>query len=570
MIKLQDDILYKRITSKYPTPIAQTCRNLFECSEDISPESIDEIFDSIWFFAGSVAAAKYLATGAPSLKINLFLMSSIRFINCERWIKAFELMLPEFTRNEFMLPFLELYRATYAVSESPVEKYYSFRKRVKNTGIPADPAEILKIRQDIIQLLESISFLKNYTLISCDETGTFNLKGVEKQSIEKQPELTPGQVMLINMETGEGLSLYPFIKPSDNKSGIEYTDFRQDQNAYREIIKNPFFLKDIKEYQNLLAARPVFEKSEQNGTLHVSFDDLKIPVEKALTDPDVRRILIEAPPGGGKTLLTSNFRNIFNKPGLHISDYYLEDDHLTTSIVIFSRFFYFTLNDCIETKHEFSGGKEEWKVFRDKVSRDFQKSGKQLVFVIDSMKPALSPFTGEKISIEQFLNMEIPNNIKIIMTTCPGIYPSSFDLRIPIMPLSIEQLNSYTGSEKSGEEKLGLWEFYGGQRGYINQAFQETYDPLKIPDSIARKFNELLFKYNYFNPVKRQIFRYLSGTKDMVTLQKMSMDMEISGFEILNLLSEIWPLIRFERKEDIVRYSLFIPAFAEFIQSYDK
>jgi hypothetical protein len=570
MVTAQDDILFERIIDQYPTPIAQACKKLFDCRNNISPGMVDEVFNSIWFFAGSVAAAQYILMEAPSLKINLFLMSSIRFINCEKWIKAFEMMIPEFIGKDFMMPFLMLYRTAFAAPGNILEKYQAFRKRMRITSLPVDNIEVYKIYQEVLNLLESISFLKDYTLFTCDNTGSFYLKGLEKIRIEEKSGLSPGQVVLMNAKTGESLSLNPFVKPSENALGIVYTDFKQDQESYKEIIKTPSFLRDIREYQNLLAARPVFDKNEKQLPLLISFDDIKDTLEKALLTSDIRRILLESPPGGGKTLLTANLRQIINKPDLYIADYYLEQDHLTTSIAIFSRFFYYTINDCLGNPYEFSGRKEEWKEFRDKIMRDFLKSGKNLVFVIDSIGSALLPFPGEKVSIEQFLNMEIPNNVKIVMTTRTGVYPESFDSRIQIPPVDTEQLINNTDKGISAEKISKLCEFYGGQRGYINRVLQENVeDPVKIPDSIARQFNELIFSYGYFDPVKGQVFRYLSRIKEPVTLQKISMDLEISGFEIMNLLSGIWPLVKFE-SSDTVRYALFIPAFAKFIQDYDN
>jgi hypothetical protein len=71
MTAVQEDFLVDKVLNQYPTPIAYNCKALFDDNSDLAFETVNAAFDSIWYFAGAVAAAQYLKTGVSSLKADL-------------------------------------------------------------------------------------------------------------------------------------------------------------------------------------------------------------------------------------------------------------------------------------------------------------------------------------------------------------------------------------------------------------------------------------------------------------------------------------------------------------------
>jgi hypothetical protein len=570
---LSEETLKDRVLGDYPTPIALLCKTLFDEKTIPAVESVVKVFDTFWFLLGSIAASQYLAVGAPSLTVNLHILTSIRSINQEKWVRAFKKIIPELSDTPLLPGLLTFYREIFYRRNNPVYEFQKFKRRISIDYLPPDIFEIERAKVLLFEILEQSFFLSNLKLIACDETGIYLLKGCEKQEMVNPPPIRQDQVAIFEDNKKEAIILSPFLKPSSSKSGIKFSDFRKEQEAYRQLIRTKNITQDITIYQSLLSGKPIFKEDQKDKTLKISFSDIKDKIKTALDSKEIRNILIESKPGGGKTLLVSNIEEVIGTNNFIIAKYYLQSHNLTSSVTIFSKFLYQQLNNVLDKPYTIDPKGDEWKSLREKITQDFSKSGKRFLLVIDSIDIGTQCFDGEKYSIVEFLNSELPTNLKILMTTISGIYPNKFDVKITIPPLTWEQLD-HSVKDKHPKDKLEkLLNFYGGLRGYINEILNSNYPDLFseniIPEIIGKRFNNKLFQFDYFDPSREEIFRYLSTVKEPVTLQKISLDLDISSPIVLNHISKILPLLKVY-DDNGAKYNLFIPALSFFVRKFEK
>lgn len=569
MLDTGEKTLRQTILNEFPTPIAKACEVLFDSEK--KPRAVDVIkaYNLVWKFLGAVITANYLEAGAPSEKINLLLISSIRSITPRRWIYTIRQIIPEILSSLFIPEFMDFYRAVLAPSEGPIQELQKFEKRTAVKYISPDMFEINEALDQLLKLLGSLEFLKNFKLVvSGDEV--YKLQGVEPSKDDDPPPIKTGGIILAEVGGRQSLDLKLFLKWDQESRQIDFTDFKKDQDAYRQIIRIPNVSGGVKQYQQLLAGK--ITPPDRSENYNIPFEEVGEQLNQILQSQAIRRILVESYPGGGKTMLVHQIDQVLDTSDFFIARYYLEKGHLVTSTTIFSRFFYQKMNECLEKPLpvNFKGG--AWQDFKRKVSRNFAAGSRKMLLVVDSIDAGIEPFYGEKISVEEFLSVDFPTNLKIVMTTTTGRYPRRFDARVKLKPLKLSEAEKFFTTEHIESSRVNaFWNFYSGQRKYLAQAIKsETDNPENIPPEILKSFNYLLFDCNYFHPVREKIFKYLSGVDRPQSLQQIAKDIEISAPVILDHLKLMQPVIRVNQEKDRMIYSIFAPALADFIQNYDK
>lgn len=562
--------LKQHILSEYPTPIALLAREVFDMKTDNLCQNILNSYNYLWAFIGHLVLADYFRLGAPSAKHNLLLISTIRSMNTGRWIETVSGLLSIIREKTSIPELISLYRSNISADEDIQERLEKLAKRAQINYIPFDKREAAGYEANLLNLMENIGFLADYSIIFRREDGVFLLKGENGPvKLKKEPDINIGDVILCKRDGKKILTLSPFIVPSTDPGGIRFFDFKKDQESYKKFIRTPGIAGVVKEYQDILAGNPDFSKIEKSFPPDPPFPEISEKLEKALADPSCRRIVVEGKPGSGKTMLIAKLEKFVNPGRFHIIKYYLEDYSILTSTTIFTRFLYTHLNNLLDNplKPDFKGA--GWHQFKKKVLSSFVKSGKKAILAIDSINVAGRPTPGERVSIDEYLQMDLPGNLYIIFTTGTGDYPLRFDSRINMPCIQLKSARKLAGKSKIDDEQIREQvDRYGGNAGYIFQAINETEKAEgDLPGSIRQCFNDLLFRYDFFHPVREQVYRYLSVVEKPPTLQKIASELEIYTPVILRHLKEMLPVIKTESEKNVIKYKLFIPAFARYIKS---
>ncbi|MCD4785149.1 MAG: ATP-binding protein [Candidatus Eremiobacteraeota bacterium] len=562
--------LNKHILSEYPTPIIRLARKIFDKKTDNLCQDILNCYNYIWAFIGHLVLADYFRLDAPSNKHNLLLISTIRSMNTEKWIQTVRGLLNVIREKTSIPELISLYSSNISADEDLQIRLEKLAKRAQINYFPLDKREAAGYKANLLSLLENISFLAEYPIIFRREDGLFLLKGEDGPvKLEKESDLNVGDVILYNRNGEKILALSPFIVPSTEPGGIRFFDLKKDQESYRKFVRTPGIAGVVKEYQNILAGNPDFSKIEETFPPDPPFPEISEKLEKLLAEPTCRRILVEGHPGAGKTMLISRLEKFVDPDQFHIIKYYLKDYSILNSTTIFTRFLYTHLNNILDNplKPDFSGA--GWHQFRKKVLSAFVKSQKKAILAIDSVDVARKPAPGERVSIDEYLQMDFPRNLYIIFTARTGDYPLRFDSRINIPCIKLKSEETLSGESEIDYEQIQKQvRYYGGNAGYIFRAINETEKAEgDLPESIRRCFNDLLFRYNFFHPVREQVYRYLAAAEKPSTLQAMASDLEIYAPVILRHLKEMYPVIKTEPEKNIIKYGLFIPAFAQYIKS---
>jgi len=562
--------LRDRILSTYPSPIARACRELFRKKSKDSGKDVVKIFNLVWTFLGIIILADYIRLGSPSNNQNLRIISSIRSMNAEKWMELFKSLIPFLGEDPFIPELIYYFRSKVAPDEEILPKFERFRKRMAINYVPTDKYEVSRMRNLLFKMLDDLIFLSDYPIVSRTEVGTFILRGIsEMEEIKHIPGTADGDVGLLTPGGTGFLALSPFIVSSNDPSGINFVDFKKDVDSYRLFLSAPEVARIVKEYKRILMGLPDFSAIGVDFPENPPFSGLTDKLEAALANPLNRRILIEGHPGSGKTMLIARLEKFVDTSKYTILKYYMHVYHLLSSAPVFCRFFYVQLNNLLDRPHrvEFKG--EGWQKFQKLVTQDFEKSGKNVILAIDSIDLARYSSPDEKFGIPDFLQRELPSNLRIIMTGRSGDYPHCFDTRIQIPELKPEEVSFFIQRGIVDTQKLkSIFEYYEGSRGYIYCAFSEETEILgDIPRPVKQRFIDLLFRYNLFQPVKEKICRYLAEAKSPCSLEKMAEDLEIYKPVILNHLSEIMSILETQKKDDTQLYRLFIPSFAKYISS---
>jgi len=562
--------LRKHILSEYPTPIARLTKRIFDRKTKNYCQEILHGYNYIWTFMGHLILADYFRLGVPSPRHNILLISTVRSMNTHRWIEVFRGLLNVIGEKTSIPELMSLYRSCISADESLQERLEKLTKRTQMSYIPFDDREAAGYEVNLFKLLENIGFLAEYSIIMKREDGIFLLKGEDGPvKLKKEVDIKVNDVILCGKGGKKILTLSPFIVPSTNPDGVRFFDFRKDQESYKSFVRTPGIARVVKEYQNILAGKPDFTKTEENLPEDPPFPEMKNKIGKALSDPNCQRILIEGPPGSGKTMLIANLDRFIDIGKFNIIKYYLADYSILTSTTIFTRFLYIHLNNLLGKPHKPDFKGVGWHQFKKKVLSSFAKSGKKAILAIDSIDIAEKPLPGERVSIDEYIQMDLPKNLYILFTTRTGDYPLRFDTRITMPGIDINfamKLAGKTGFD--GEQIREKVNLYGGNAGYIFRAMDGSKSAdSNLPPYIKRCFVDLLFRYNIFHPVREQVCRYLAEAEKPPTLQQVAADLEIYAPVILKHFREMLPLIKTEPERSVIRYRLFIPAFADYVRS---
>ncbi|MFP4497655.1 MAG: hypothetical protein ACLFQV_05540 [Vulcanimicrobiota bacterium] len=557
------------VLNEFPTPIAMEASVLYDELFEVRPLNIKNIFNTTVLFIGNVLLANYLEEDVDSTDVNLFLVSSLKNMNTSSWINLINLIIPVLKNKIYIRKLGTFYRNVLCDPEGILQWFNRFTERVKVDYLPVDEYEINEARKKLTDYFSNIEFLKDVSLFTVTERGLLELKGVNPKEVQRKKSYQLGSVYLQDNEAEKTLRLNLLARPADNKWGLKFNNFLENRKDYKKVMQTKNLKQEIAEYRNLLGGKPRFEKKEL-----FSFDDLPLGgLQEQLTDAiegASRKILVESYPGGGKTLLVAGFERLFDISDFVIAKYYLEGNHLLSSTTLFSRFFYRQLNNCLEQPYPVYLEGKAWADFKARVSRDFVLSNKKLLLIVDSIEYGFKTFSREKTSIEEFLSYDFPGNLTILMTTRIGYYPRKFDLKIKIPDLTSNETEEFFADSGIPLGKIEeLNKFYGGQRGYLMDFMGDRLIQLdKIPERIIENFKGLLYRYNFFNPVREKIIRCIADNKRAISLNDIAGHIKIPAPIVLQHLNEIHPILRIQRKEEIFRYSLFIPAFADFIRNW--
>ena len=565
--------LKDRILHTYPTPVAQLCQEIFKKENENSARDIIKAFDFLWTFLGISVLSDYMRYNSPSKKQNIRLISSLRSMTPEKWIEEFKSLIPFLGEDPFIPDLIYYFRTKIAPNEDILNNFNRFRKRINLDYIPIDSFEIKKNKNRLINMLKEMSFLSKYTLMMATENGSYILKGISPpKKTDDFPGVKPGEVGLLSPDKSSFLNLSPFIVASANSTGIVFTNFFRDKTAYMKFVQNPAMISDFYEYKNIMLGKPDFSKLESRFSETPSFPGVREKLAKVLADRTGRRILIEGYPGSGKTMLTARIENFIDSSEFIIFKYYLEESHLLSSSAIFSRFFYTKLNSILDKPYTISFKGQEWKDFQKSVIGDFRKSGKKVIFVIDSIDIARNEFTNEQFGLYQFLQYDFPENLYLIMTTRTGDYPVRFDSRIKIHDIHLSETTGlFRESSVDGNDLLKAYNYYEGSRGYIFHSIIDKSEGFGgIPVSIRQRFIDLLFIYKIFHPIREKICTYLAKASSPCSLGEIAGDLEIYAPVIMKHLASIRPILKTEMGENELLYRLFVPAFAVYVKRLEK
>lgn len=565
--------LKNRILQTYPTPIAQLCQEVFKKENENSGRDIIKAFDFLWIFLGIVILSDYMRYNSPSKKQNIRLISSLRSMTVEKWMEEFRSLVPFLGEDPFIPDLINYFRTKIAPNEDILNNFSRFRKRINLDYIPIDSYEIKKNKNRLINMLKEMSFLSKYSLVIMTEQGSYILKGIsEMKKTEDFPGVKPGEVGILSPDRSSFLNLSPFITPSTDSSGIIFTNFFRDKTAYMNFVQNPAMVPDFYEYKNIMLGKPDFSKLESRFSDFPSFPGVQEKLAEVLASKSKRRILIEGYPGSGKTMLTARMEKFIDPSEFVIFKYYLEESHLLSSSAIFSRFFYTKLNSILEKPHTINFKGQEWKDFQKAVIGDFRKSGKRVVFVIDSIDIARHEFANEQFGLYQFLQYDFPENLYLIMTTRTGDYPVRFDARIKIQDIHLSETTGlFRESNIDGNELLKAYQYYEGSRGYIFHSIIDKSEGFGgLPVSIRQRFIDLLFIYKIFHPIREKICSYLSKASSPCSLAEIAGDLEIYAPVIMKHIASIRPILKMEMGENEPLYRLFVPAFAVYVKKLEK
>ncbi len=545
----------KSYIKEYPQPIAYSFK---KAVEEQSYQNIVKAFEDTISFVGSIVCADYIQRGASSSKVNMFIISKIRSIDTMGWIYLIKEISAELGGKLFLSNLMKFYRSIIAVYEAPLEKLLNFRKRCLKSKLKPDKFETKDALQELLKLLEALSFLKKVSLVANYNGKKILFRGIKTRTVEGL-SLTSGDVYLLN-EYGEKLKISPFLEIT-SESQVKFTNFRQNKKAYSEIIKIENISKSISQYKELLEGTHTFI-SKRDDVITSSFKDVVKTIETLLKEDKYQRILIESYPGGGLEYLISSLKEKEEFSSYSFIYIPIERGHLITSATVFSRLLYRQLNSLLEKPHPVELKGKAWVKFKESVLKGISQSSKNIVLFVESIDEGFSPFYGENLSVEKIIQRDFPPNIKILMTTKTGLYPKKFDVRLVVSPVKSNEFPLEEGTES-------LLDFYNGQRGYLKMALSEGVMPPHLPKGVLHQFNYLLFKFNFFHTIREQILRYMAGINKPVSLQKIASDLEISTPVVLEHLISLSPIVKCIYSERQM-YQIFMPSFSHFLRNYDR
>lgn len=558
----------QRITDKYPAPLAAGFNRCFGKGARGTGTELVEYYDYIMTFLGGIGAAEYIRQGAVSPRENLFLISSLRSMNTEKWVEVLRGTIPITGKDSNLPGLFELYRSGRFLGIDFTGRFEYFRRRAGLEFMPMDREETSVIESMIMDLLEGIGFLAKYSLITNMGGSSYLLRGSgDPAKTAPAGDAAPGTVVLVSPDKKKIINLSPFIIPSPDGKDIQFADFREDKNLYHQFIKIPAVALQVEEYKNILAGKPSFSEVEKTSAVDFLSPDFKQSLVKLIEYPSVQRIMVEAPPGGGKTMLIAGLDKILDTSRHKLIRYYLEDRSLICSTIVFSRFLYLELNRALPAPHKPVMTGEGWNNFRKNVINDIARSGQSIVIAVDAIDSAVTSNSGEKVTIDQYLKMKFPRNVTLLMTTRTGDYPCPFEAHLKMPVLSSEEIKALPGGESLDETQISLLlDDYGGNAGYIREILQEkSVGEKKLPELIVKSFREIISRYDLLCPIREKICRHLAISPEPVRVGRICGDLDIYISDIIDHIRAIQPILGVENPGYEEAYHLFIPAFSKYI-----
>lgn len=563
--RLTTDRLRTKVVHQYPLPLALLYARHFDKGGRFGGrDGIDMIYFTVSFLGGIILSA-YLKAGAPSPEDSLNIAASIKNMNIKKWVDLCKRLLPYIEPQNSIPEIFRFFAADKFFTPKLCKELAFFTDRIKVIHVPIDRSETIKMRSLVFKLFDKIDFLSVYSLVVHSKNKSFVLRGIgEAKPIDNFKAVEDG-VYLITHDQGEPLLLTPFFSIK-NENEAEQTNFIEDQKAYQQLFQLPAFSERLNEYKALASGIPDFTRQESHSSVELppSFKQAAEEIFQLIKEDDKRKVLIEAPPGAGKTAFMASLDKLWDETDFYFVKYYFQDRHIFSSSSVFHRFFYLSLNKLLDNPHKAEFKDKEWQEFKKNVTKDFIKSGKRVLLLLDFIDSCINQ-ENEKGGIIEFLAHNLPPNIYMVAASSRGDFPLFVDGRIKLPSISLKELNEiFAGENYVCDEEL--YEYYGGLWSFLLKAVKIKKDTGEKLPFLHQDLRLLFHRYDLSIPDRLQICRLLAVEEKPQSAEAIAQKLEISLYRIIKTLDEMLPVLKASVKGSGVYYSLFIPAFSDYVK----